>query len=88
LENIVDICGLLFDSAMLDVTAQKVLAELSNDSTIILTEVSDITLLKDDGTYWPIPFAHHLRKLKCFLLIYLRKGRDLSSNLDKTMCST
>jgi hypothetical protein len=68
---------------MMDVIAQQGWTELSNATTLTLTEVSNLTLLKDDGTYWAKPLAHHLRKLKCFLLLYLWKCRDLSSNLDK-----
>jgi hypothetical protein len=83
IDHIADICGFPFDSIMMDVFAQQDWAEPSDVSTLTLTDVSDLTLLKDDGTYWAKPLAHHLCKLKCFLLLYLPKCRYLSSNLDE-----
>jgi hypothetical protein len=55
--------------------------ELTN-ATLTLTEVSDLTLWKDDGTYWAKPLGHHLHRLKYFLLLYLQTCWDFSSNLD------
>jgi hypothetical protein len=83
IEHIADICGVPFDSTMMDVMAQQGWAEMSNVTTLTLTEVSDLTLLKDNGTYWAKLLADHLCKLECFLIHYLRKFWDFSSNLDK-----
>jgi hypothetical protein len=82
IEHIADICGFPFDSTTMDVIAQQSWAEVSDDTTLTLTEVSDLKFLKDDGTYGAKLLAHHLCKLKCFLL-YLWKCWDLLSNHDK-----
>jgi hypothetical protein len=52
-----------FDSVMMDIIPQQCWAKLANVTTLTLTVVSDLTLLKDDGTYWAKPSAHHLSKL-------------------------
>jgi hypothetical protein len=68
---------------MMDVISQQGWSELSDVTTLTLTEVSDLPLFKDDGAYWAKPLVHLLRKLKCFLLLYLQNCQDLSSNHDK-----
>jgi hypothetical protein len=63
IENISGICSFPFDSTVMDVIAQRGWAELSDVTTLTLTEVSDL-MLSDDGTYWVKTLAHHLCKLK------------------------
>jgi hypothetical protein len=82
IKHIADICCFPFDSTMMNVTSQQGWAELSDFARFTPTEVSDLTLLKDDETYLAKPLAHQLPKLMCFLLLYLQKCRDLSLNLD------
>jgi hypothetical protein len=64
IKHIAVICSSSFDSTMMNVIPQQGWAKLSDVTTLTLAEVSDLTLLKDDGTYWDKPLAHHLRKLK------------------------
>jgi hypothetical protein len=54
-------CGFPSNSTVMDDTSQQGWVELSNVSTISLTEANYLMLLNDDGAYWYKPLAHHLR---------------------------
>ena len=83
IEHIVDICGFPSDSTMKEIIVQEGWTDLTDVTTLTLDDVSNLTLYNADGSYAAKPLAHHVRKLKGFLLLYNRKCIDLSSNLDE-----
>jgi hypothetical protein len=83
IEHIVNLCGYSSGSTMQEIIIQQEWESLSDVTTLSLEDTGDLTLVKDDGSYLAKPLAHHVRKLKAFLLLYKRKGDELSSYLDE-----
>jgi predicted amino acid racemase len=77
IDHTIDICGFSEDSTMAEFIKQQAWTELSDVVTISLEEVADFRTLKDDGSYKAKPLAHHVRKLKGFLLFYNRQCQEL-----------
>ena len=82
IEHILYLCGFADDSTMVEFIQNEGWTELLDVTTISLDKVNDFKTVNRDGSYKAEPLTHHVRKFCGFLLYYLRKCRDLSSNLD------
>ena len=81
--HIIDICGFPDDSTMTEYINKQGWTELMDVIMIPLDDINDFRVYNDDGTFKARPLTHHLRRFKGFLMLYHRKCRDLSTNLDE-----
>lgn len=82
--HIENLCGYSSRSTMQEIIIQQECESLSDITTLSLEDSCDLTLVKDDGSYFANLLAqNHVRKFNAFLLLYERKGDELSSYLDE-----
>ena len=83
IKHIIAVCGFPDDSTMVEIIQQQDWMDLTDVVTLTLDDVSDLTLVNDDGSYAAKPLNHHIRKLKAFLLLYNKKCINIFSTLDE-----
>jgi hypothetical protein len=83
MDHIIDICGFLDDSTMVEYINKQQWTELDDVGAITLAEVDKFNLVNKDGLCKAKPMQHHVRCCKGFLLLYNLKCHDLSTTLDE-----
>jgi hypothetical protein len=83
INHIIDICGFLDDSTMVEYINKQQWTDLADVVMITLAEVDEFKLVNKYGSYIAKPMQHHVRRFKGFLLLYNQKRRDLSTTLDE-----
>jgi hypothetical protein len=79
IDHIIYLCGFPDDSTMVKFIKNKLWTDLSDVISLSLDDTNDFKTVN----YVTDPLAHHVRKFRGFLVYYLRKCHELSSDLDK-----
>jgi len=79
--KIISLCDFPDNTVMVEFIIQQKWTKLFHVTAIGIDEVKDFYTTRSDGSFEAKPMMIHIRMLKCFLLYYKRKGRELSSTL-------